>query len=67
MDDNSYAPRFLSRQEAAEILDTDVATIDRLISTGVLDRYRIRDRWVRVLTAQVVELRELPPEWLSRC
>lgn len=67
MDYNSYVPKFLSRQEAAEVLDTDVATIDRLIATGVLDRYRIRDRWIRVLTGQVLELSELPREWLSRC
>lgn len=67
MDPHSHQPKFLSRQEAAGILATDLATVDRLIATGVLDRYRIRERWVRVLTEQVLELRELPPEWLSRC
>lgn len=67
MDQHSTQPKFVSRQEAAEILATDLATVDRLIATGVLDRYRIRERWVRVLTTQVMELRELPPEWLSRC
>ncbi|RPJ38882.1 MAG: hypothetical protein EHM35_03550 [Planctomycetaceae bacterium] len=67
MDYDSYVPKFLSRQEAAEVLDTDMATIDRLIATGILDRYRIRDRWIRVLTGQVLELSELPREWLTRC
>lgn len=67
MDYDSYAPKFLSRQEAAKVLGTDMATIDRLIATGVLDRYRIRGRWIRVLTGQVLELAELPREWLSRC
>lgn len=67
MDHNDYVPKFLSRQEAAEVLGTDVAVIDRLIATGVLDRYRIRERWIRVLTGQVLELAQLPREWLSRC
>lgn len=67
MDHNDYVPKFLSRQEAAEVLGTDVAVIDRLITTGVLDRYRIRERWIRVLTGQVLELAQLPREWLSRC
>lgn len=67
MDYNDYVPKFLSRQEAAEVLGTDVAVIDRLITTGVLDRYRIRERWIRVLTGQVLELTQLPREWLSRC
>lgn len=67
MDQHSHQPKFLSRQEAAEILGTDVATIDRLIAMGVLDRYRIRDRWIRVLTEQIMELRGLPSGWLSRC
>lgn len=67
MDHNDYVPKFLSRQEAAEVLGTDVAVIDRLIATGVLDRYRIRKRWIRVLTGQVLELAQLPREWLSRC
>lgn len=67
MDYESYVPKFLSRQEAAEVLKTDLTTIDRLIATGVLDRYRIRGRWIRVLTGQVLELSELPREWLTRC
>ena len=67
MDQHRHQPKFLSRQEAAGILAIDLTTVDRLIATGVLDRYRIRERWVRVLTEQVLELRELPPEWLSRC
>ena len=67
MDYESCVPKFLSRQEAAEVLMTVLATIARLIATGVLDRYRIRGRWIRVLTGQVLELSELPREWLTRC
>jgi len=66
MDDDSYSPKFLSRQEAAEVLGTDIGTVDLLISTGVLDRYRLRGRWIRVLTSQVLELRAVPVEWLGR-
>lgn len=58
---------FLSRQEAADRLRVDLATIDRLIATGVLDRYRIRGRWIRVEAGQVAELADLPREWLRRC
>lgn len=60
-------PEWLSRQEAASLLDVDVATVDRLISTGVLDRYRIRGRYIRVRGRQVQELLDLPSEWLRRC
>ena len=67
MDYDSCTPKFLSRQEAADVLGTDVPTVDRLIATGVLDRYRIRGRWIRVLTGQVLELKEMPRDWLSRC
>lgn len=63
----SDSPKFLSRQEAAMMLRVELATIDRLIETGILDRYRIRGRWVRVLTGQVLELQQLPREWLDRC
>lgn len=67
MNPDEYTPKFMSRQEAARWLDVDVATVDRLIATGVLDRYRVRGRWVRVLTGQVVALGDLPREWLRRC
>lgn len=66
-DHDNYVPKFLSRQEAAEILGVDVPAVDRLISTGLLDRYRIRGRYVRVLTGQVAELATLPRQWLLRC
>lgn len=58
---------YLSRQEAAAVLGVDVATVDRLISTGVLDRYRLRGLYIRVQARQVAELAGLPREWLSRC
>jgi hypothetical protein len=57
----------MSRQEAAEMLDVPLAVVDRMISHGLLDRYRIRDRYVRVETGQVAELASLPREWLLRC
>lgn len=59
--------QFLSRQEAAALLGVSVDVIDRLIAHGVLDRYRIRGRYVRVLTGQVEALTALPREWLARC
>lgn len=63
--DNSQ--RFLSRQEAAERLGIDLAVVDRLIATGVLTRYRIAGRWVRVRVDEVVLLTDFPREWLRRC
>ena len=63
----SDTPKYLSRQEAAAVLGVDVATVDRLISTGVLDRYRLRGLYIRVQARQVAELAGLPREWLSRC
>ena len=66
-DSVDHTPKFLSRQEAAVILHVSVETVDRLISCGLLDRYRIRDRYVRVPTGQVAELATLPREWLVRC
>jgi len=57
----------MSRQEAATVLGLDVPAVDRLISNGLLDRYRIRGRYVRVPTGQVAELATLPREWLLRC
>ncbi len=59
--------KFMSRQEAALALGVDVPAVDRLISSGLLDRYRIRGQYVRVLTGQVAELATLPREWLLRC
>uniref|UniRef100_A0AAU7GX61 Helix-turn-helix DNA binding domain protein n=1 Tax=Streptomyces phage Geonosis TaxID=3158856 RepID=A0AAU7GX61_9CAUD len=60
-------PKYLSRQEAALALGVDVPAVDRLISSGLLDRYRIRGRYVRVPAGQVAELASLPREWLLRC
>ncbi|ATN93716.1 helix-turn-helix DNA-binding protein [Streptomyces phage Abt2graduatex2] len=61
------APKYLSRQEAALALGIDVPAVDRLISRGLLARYRIRGRYVRVPAGQVLELSSLPREWLLRC
>jgi len=58
---------FLTRQEAAEQLGIPLAGVDRLIDHGLLDRYRIRGRYVRVTAGQVAELARLPREWLLRC
>ena len=57
----------MSRQEAAAALAIPLAAVDRLIEHGLLDRYRIRERYVRVPTGQVAELAHLPREWLLRC
>lgn len=59
--------QFLSRQETAEMLNVPVATVDRLIATGVLHRYRIRGRYVRVALRDVEQLLDVPREWLMRC
>lgn len=67
VNESSVTPKFLSRQEAAGRLKVDVAVVDRLIETGVLARYRIRGRWVRVLGREVEELAHFPAEWLRRC
>lgn len=53
---------WLSRQEAAVVLSVDLPEIDRYISLGLLDRYRLRGRYVRVLRAQVDELATVAPE-----
>lgn len=60
-------PQWLSRQEAAALLGVSVDTVDRLIRTGVLDRYRLRGRYIRVRGQQVQELMDLPAAWLERC
>lgn len=49
------------------MLGVDVAVVDRLISAGALDRYRLRGRYVRVKGDQVEDLAALPAEWLARC
>lgn len=64
MTENTTAPKFVSRQEAASALGVTVDDVDRLISNGLLSRWRIRGRYVRVLWSEVAELAELPTEWL---
>ena len=59
--------QYLSRQEAAEILNVPLGVIDRLISTGVLPRYRIRERYIRVRRRDIDELVDVPRDWLLRC
>jgi len=59
--------QFLSRQEAAQRLGVDLVVVDRLIATGVLARYRIAGRWVRVRADEVALLLDFPREWLRRC
>jgi excisionase family DNA binding protein len=58
---------YLSRQEAAALLDVPLAAVDRLISTGLLPRYRIRERYIRVRQRDVETLLDVPREWLLRC
>ena len=57
----------MSRHEAAEALGVDLVTVDRLISLGVLRRYRLHDRYVRVRTEDVGALADVPRDWLTRC
>lgn len=59
--------RYLSRQEAAIMLGVPVAVVDRLIATGALPRYRLRDRYVRVREGDVAELAHVPRDVLARC
>lgn len=61
------APKWLSRQEAAIVLGVPLATVDRMIRRGLLDRYRVRGLYVRVRAGQVAELAHLPREWLTHC
>lgn len=49
------------------MLGVPVATVDRMIATGLLPRYRIRERYVRVALRDVEPLLDVPREWLLRC
>lgn len=49
------------------MLGDSVADVQRYISTGLLDRYRIRERYIRVLAAQVDELAAVAPEIRRSC
>ncbi len=53
----------MSRQEAAAVLAVTVAEVDRYIAVGLLARYRLHGRYVRVLQTQVRELADVPAEW----
>lgn len=59
--------QFLGRTEAAVRLGVPDEVVDRLIATGLLDRYRSRGGFVFVPTGQVAELATLPREYLLRC
>lgn len=65
-DAHDYAPEYLSRQEAADVLHTTVPVVDRLIATGVLPRYRLHGRYIRLRTKDVLQLQDVPVEWLAR-
>lgn len=54
----------MSRQEAAVALGVALADVDRFISVGLLDRYRVRGRYIRVLRAQVDDLATVDPGFL---
>src|SRR5690606_14619715 len=49
-------PTYLSRAEAARRLGVSVATVDRMIRHGLLERYRYAGLYVRVSARQVDEL-----------
>lgn len=53
--------------EAAAALGVSVDVVHRLIATGLLDRYRARGGFIRVLAWQVAELGDLPRGYLERC
>jgi excisionase family DNA binding protein len=55
---------FVSRQEAAITLRCTVPDIDRYIALGLLPRYRVRGRYVRVRRADVAELATVDPDVL---
>lgn len=61
---DDFVPKFVSRQEAASALGVTVDDVDRFISVGLLDRFRIRGRYVRVLRSQVDELATVDPAFL---
>lgn len=54
----------MSCQEAAIVLGVPMATVGKLIGAGLLDRYRLRGRYVCVLRSQVDELATVDPEIL---
>lgn len=58
---------YLSVSEAAYVLGVEESTVHRMIRHGLLPRYRLRERYIRVRTADVEELRSVPREWLMRC
>lgn len=51
----------MSCQEAAIILGVSMATVGKLIGAGLLDRYRLRGRYICVLRSQVDELATVDP------
>lgn len=59
--------QWLTRQEAAGMLGLTVPELDRLIATGLLPRYRLRERYVRVRRRDVEPLLDVPKAWLLRC
>lgn len=48
-------PRYVTRQEAATILNVSCRTVDRYIKTGKIKRYRLGDQ-VRLLLSDVQAL-----------
>lgn len=49
------------------MLGLTVPEVDRLIATGLLPRYRLRERYVRVRREDAQELLDVPKAWLLRC
>lgn len=46
------------------VLGVSLAEVDHFIAIGLLDRYRIRGRYIRVLRSQVDELSRVDPTFL---
>lgn len=59
--------QWMSRQEVAAELGLTLPQVDRLIDTGLLPRYRLRERYIRVRREDVEPLLDVPKEWLLRC
>jgi excisionase family DNA binding protein len=58
---------WVSRQEAAVLLGVPLDAVDRMIRTGLLPRYRLRGRYVRLRLRDVEPLLNVPRDWLLRC
>lgn len=57
---------YLTRQEAARRLGVSLRTVDHLIKAGLLTRYVLKERYVRLRAPEVEALRQFSPSVLAR-